>query len=57
MIIISLMLIGGVAYWLSYLLSIEEMILYEVWIAIWGTIVSLCILALIFMREKDRVIK
>ena len=57
LIIISLMLIGGVAYWLSYLLSIEEMILYEVWIAIWGTIVSLCILALIFMREKDRVIK
>jgi hypothetical protein len=56
LVFISLVLVTVSAYVVTYMLSVERVVLYEIWVAIWGSLICFGILSWMFWREYERVI-
>lgn len=53
----SLLIMTVSAYLITYLLSEPAVVLYEIWIAVWGSLMCFAVLAYMFWREYERVIR
>lgn len=45
------------SYIITYYLSVPAVVLYEIWLAIWGSLVCFGALAWMFYREYQRLIR
>ena len=52
-----MLLVSFTAYALVYLLGKDRIIKYEIWCAVWGSLACFAVLAWLFYREYERVVR